>query len=157
MVLSYEYSKQAIFGLTQEWFRELSFSRLECGVHDKLHFSSADWWDLLLPLHRHQIERTDGFQCLLRKTQRYTISNVESQVFTPNIHAWSERDSNPDRRRDKRACQPLHYRVSCCCRIQSPSCSTLVKWCASMVGMMKQYLCLIKRSLLATRQRRFVI
>ena len=47
--LSYVYSKQPILGLTQEWFRELSFSRLECGVH-KLHISSADWWDLLLPL-----------------------------------------------------------------------------------------------------------
>ena len=33
-----------------EWLRELSFSRLECGVHDELHISSADWWDLLLPL-----------------------------------------------------------------------------------------------------------
>ena len=57
------YSKQLIFGLTQEWFRELSFSRLECGVHNKLHISSADWWDLLLPLtsHRHQIEGTNGF------------------------------------------------------------------------------------------------
>ena len=30
------YSKQPIFGLTQESLRELSFSRLECGVHDKL-------------------------------------------------------------------------------------------------------------------------
>ena len=50
LVLSYVYSKQPIFWLTQEWFRELSFSRLECGVHDKLHISSADWWDLLLPL-----------------------------------------------------------------------------------------------------------
>ena len=43
------YSKQPIFGLTQEWLRELSFSRLECGVHDKLHISSAE------------IEGTDGF------------------------------------------------------------------------------------------------
>ena len=43
--------------------------------------------------HRHQIEGTNGFQCHIRKTQRYTISNVESQVFTPNNHAWSERDS----------------------------------------------------------------
>ena len=33
----YVYSKQPIFGLTQEWLRELSFSRLECGVHDRLH------------------------------------------------------------------------------------------------------------------------
>ena len=44
------YSKHPIFGLTQEWFRELSFSRLECGVHDKLPIFSADWWDILLPL-----------------------------------------------------------------------------------------------------------
>ena len=49
LVLSYVHSKQPIFGQTQEWLRELSFSRLECGVHDKLHISSADWWDLLLP------------------------------------------------------------------------------------------------------------
>ena len=41
--LSYGYSKQPIFGLTQECFRELSFPRLECGVHEKLHISSADW------------------------------------------------------------------------------------------------------------------
>ena len=51
LVLSYEYSKQPILGLTQEcFFRELSLSRLECGVHDELHISSAGWWDLLLPL-----------------------------------------------------------------------------------------------------------
>ena len=36
-VLSYVYSKEPILGLTQEWFREFSFSRLECGVHDRLH------------------------------------------------------------------------------------------------------------------------
>ena len=29
LVLSYVFSKQPILGLTQEWFRELSFSRLE--------------------------------------------------------------------------------------------------------------------------------
>ena len=39
--LSYVYSKQSIFGLTQEWFRKLSFSRLECGVHDRLQHSSS--------------------------------------------------------------------------------------------------------------------
>ena len=49
-VLGYVYSKQPIFGLTQEWLRELSFSRLEYGVHDRLHISSAEWWDILLPL-----------------------------------------------------------------------------------------------------------
>ena len=36
------------------------------------------------PWHRHQIEGTNGFYCLIRKTGRFTISNVESQVFTPN-------------------------------------------------------------------------
>ena len=44
LVLSYVYSKQPILlGLTQECLRELSFSRLECGVHNKLHISNADW------------------------------------------------------------------------------------------------------------------
>ena len=49
-ILLSSYSKQPIFGLAQEWFRELSFSRLECEIHDRLHISSADWWDILLPL-----------------------------------------------------------------------------------------------------------
>ena len=31
-VFSVIYSKQATPGLTHQWFRELSFSRLECGV-----------------------------------------------------------------------------------------------------------------------------
>ena len=50
LILIYVYSQQPIPGLTQEWFRELSFfrNRLECGVHDKLHISSANWWDLLV-------------------------------------------------------------------------------------------------------------
>ena len=30
-------------------------------------------------------EGTNGFYCLIRKTERFTISNVESQVFTPRI------------------------------------------------------------------------
>ena len=41
LVLIYVYSKQPIFGLTQEWLRVLSLSRLACGVHDKLHISSG--------------------------------------------------------------------------------------------------------------------
>ena len=55
------YYKQPMFGLTQEWFREVSFSRLECGVHDKLHISSADWWIFYFPWHIHQIEVANGF------------------------------------------------------------------------------------------------
>ena len=43
------YFKQPIVELTQEWFRELSFSRLECGVHDRLHIYPTVR-DLLLPL-----------------------------------------------------------------------------------------------------------
>ena len=64
-------------------FRELSFSRLECGVHDRLHIYPL-CGVFYFPWHRHQIEGTNGFYCLIRKTERFTISNVESQVFTPN-------------------------------------------------------------------------
>ena len=65
-------------------FRELSFSRLECGVHDRLHTYPL-CGIFYFPWHRHQIEGTNGFYCLIRKTERFTISNVESQVFTPRI------------------------------------------------------------------------
>ena len=69
LVLNYSiYSKQPILGLTQEWFRELSFSRLECGVHDKLHIYPL-CGIFYFPWHRHQIEGTNGFYCLIRKTQ----------------------------------------------------------------------------------------
>ena len=64
-------------------FRELSFSRLECGVHDRLPIYPL-CGVFYFPWHRHQIEGTNGFYCLIRKTERFTISNVESQVFTPN-------------------------------------------------------------------------
>ena len=70
-------------------FRELSFSRLECGVHDRLHIYPL-CGVFYFPWHRHQIiwqmqiEGTNGFYCLIRKTERFTICNVESQVFTPN-------------------------------------------------------------------------
>ena len=65
-------------------FRELSFSRLECGVNDRLHIYPL-CGIFYFPWHRHQIEGTNGFYCLIRKTERFTISNVESQVFTPRI------------------------------------------------------------------------
>ena len=65
-------------------FRELSFSRLECGVHDRLHIYPL-CGIFYFPWHRHQIEGTNGFYCLIRKTERFTISNVESQVFTPRL------------------------------------------------------------------------
>ena len=53
------YSKQPIFGLTQEWLRELSFSRLDCGVHDRLHiYPMCEIF--YFPWHRHQIEGTNG-------------------------------------------------------------------------------------------------
>ena len=53
------------------------------------------WWIAVVCLlvippwawHRHRIEGTNGFYCLIRKTERFTISktNVESQVFSPRI------------------------------------------------------------------------
>ena len=49
LVLSYVYSKQPIFGLTPVGvvYRVVLCC---CGVHDKLYISSADRWDILLPL-----------------------------------------------------------------------------------------------------------
>ena len=81
-------------------FRELSFSRLECGVHDRLHIYPL-CGIFYFPWHRHQIEGTNGFYCLIRKTERFTISNVESQVFTPN-NSRLDPGSNPGCPRDKR-------------------------------------------------------
>ena len=64
-------------------FRELPFSRLECGVHDRLHIYPL-CGVFYFPWHRRQTEGANGFYCIIRKTERFTISNVESQVFTPN-------------------------------------------------------------------------
>ena len=61
-------------------FRELSYSRLECGVHDRLHIYPL-CVIFYFPWHRHQIEGTNGFYCLIRKTERFTISNVERARF----------------------------------------------------------------------------
>ena len=72
-------------------FRELSFSRLECGVHDRLHIYPL-CGIFYFPWHRHQIEGTNGFYCLIRKTERFTISNVESQVFERTTLLWQSED-----------------------------------------------------------------
>ena len=37
----FPYSKKPILGLAQEWFRELSFSKLECGVHESLFYEQC--------------------------------------------------------------------------------------------------------------------
>ena len=79
-------------------FRELSFSRLECGVHDRLHIYPL-CGIFYFPWHRHQIEGTNGFYCLIRKTERFTISNVESQVLNNTL----AREVNPGCWRAKRA------------------------------------------------------
>ena len=59
IVLSYTlvHSKQHILGQTQEWFRELSFSRLERGVHDRLDIYTM-CGIVYFPWHAHQIEGT---------------------------------------------------------------------------------------------------
>ena len=54
------------------------------GVHDRLHIYPL-CGIFYFPWHRHQVEGTNGFYCLTQKTERFTISNVESQVFTPRI------------------------------------------------------------------------
>ena len=76
----------------------MSFSRLECGVHDRLHIYPL--CGIFYFPCRHQIEGTNGFYCLIRKTERFTISNVESQVFTPN-NSRLDPGSNPGCPRDK--------------------------------------------------------
>ena len=53
-------------------FRELSFSRLECGVHDRLHIYPM-CGIFYFPWHRHLIEGTNGCYCLIRKTEIFTI------------------------------------------------------------------------------------
>ena len=93
-------------------FRELSFSRLECGVHDRLHIYPL-CGIFYFPWHRHQIEGTNGFYCLIRKTERFTISNVESQVFTPNYNSRLDPGSNPGCPRDKR--MSYHW-SNCACQ-----------------------------------------
>ncbi len=64
LVLSYVYSKQSILGLTQEWFRELSFSRLECVESTTSYtFPVQTGGIFYFPWHqyRHRIEGTNGF------------------------------------------------------------------------------------------------
>ena len=58
-------------------FRELSFSRLECGVHDRLHIYPL-CGVFYFPWHRHQIEGTNGFYCLnhLSATRAALSDNV---------------------------------------------------------------------------------
>ena len=48
--------------------------------------SSADWWDLLLPLaYRHQLEGTNGFYCLIRKTLESGVNRIAKvpKAFLP--------------------------------------------------------------------------
>ena len=114
-VLSFIYSKQPILDLTQVWSRELSFSRLECGVQDRLHIYPM-CGILYFPRHKHQIDWTISVVSHPKETgnvgaptteqprpTRDTVSNVESQIFTPNITCLI-RGSNPERRRAKRIC-----------------------------------------------------
>ena len=67
--------KQPILGLTQEWFRELPFSRLECGVHNRLHIYPL-CWIFHFHWHRHPIEGTNGLYCPIWKTQAMWDTNV---------------------------------------------------------------------------------
>ena len=62
--LSYVYSIRQTVHLwanTGVVFRELSFSRLECGVHDRLHVPVRTGGIFYFHWHIHQIEGTNGF------------------------------------------------------------------------------------------------
>ena len=96
------YSKQPIFGLTQEWFRELSFSRLECGVHDRLHIYPL-CGIFYFTWHRHPERRRQRLLVSHPKDTEISQYNVESQFFTPNNSRLLARGSNSGRPRDKLA------------------------------------------------------
>ena len=92
LVLSY-ILKQPILGLTQEWFRELAFSRPECGVHDRIDIYPL-CGNFYFPWHRHQIEVTNGFKRLLRKTLakrgKRNCPSFEAAIQPLSYHAPQE-------------------------------------------------------------------
>ena len=99
-------------------FRELSFSRLECGVHDRLHiYPLCGIFDF--PWHRHQIQviKTTAFS-VSSERHRDSHSNVESQVFTPNNSRLLARGSNLGRPRDKLA--SYHWTTAPHCKSIQP-------------------------------------
>ena len=80
LVLSY-YTPNSPFPIQQG---ELSFSRLECRVHDMLRINPL--CRAYFSWHRHHklFHRRDQ-ELLVFRPQRYSLSSVESQVFTPTI------------------------------------------------------------------------
>ena len=77
-VLSYVYSKQPIFGLTQKWFRELSFSRLECGLHDRLYIYPR-CGIFYFPL-AYAPDRSEQWICVSSERHRQCGVNKRAQV-----------------------------------------------------------------------------
>ncbi len=76
------YSNNPFQGLTEEWFRELSFSRLECGVHDRLHIYPLLCGIFYFPWRRHHIE---GF----KRPMTFSVSSERQWLLvlgdgTPN-------------------------------------------------------------------------
>ena len=120
-VLSLYTPKQVIFGLTLESFRELSFSRLECGVTTCVGgpFTSPGIdtrykrpMAYNLPTERHcQCGVYELAQVLKRRSnhwatsrhKRYTVYNVDSQFLTPKITCMV-RGSYPEWRCAKPMC-----------------------------------------------------
>ena len=72
-------------------FRELSFSMLECGVHDRLdHLHIYPLCGIFyFPWHRHQIEGTNGVYCLIRKTRDSQSLMQRARFLHLIIHAWT--------------------------------------------------------------------
>ena len=84
--------------------------------------SSADWWDLFFPWHRHPIEGTNGFFCLIRKTlakrgKRNCQSSEAKSFYRSGTRTF-------DRPVAGRCSNPLGHRapVSCCLVLPFPWC-----------------------------------
>ena len=78
LVLSY-ILQTPILGLTQEWFRTVSFSRLACGVYDTLHIYPCGIVYFLCILNRHRIEGTNMLYSVSSK--RHMQSKLTSPSF----------------------------------------------------------------------------
>ena len=84
--------------------------------------SSADWWDLFFPWHRHPIEGPNGFFCLIRKTLakrgKRNCQSSEAKSFYRSVTRTFDRPVAG------RCSNPLGHRapVSCCLVLPFPCC-----------------------------------
>ena len=85
MLIIFKSNEKQLTGLTQTWFRELSFSRLECGVHDRLHICPL-FGIFYFTWHRQQIEGTSS-SC---NGAKRTFPSFEAAIQTLSYHVPQE-------------------------------------------------------------------